>query len=151
MFERLGQFARARLYLVEQPHVLDRDHRLIGENGGQFDMPLVERPHGVPAQQNDTRRSSLAEKGHAESSAIAPQSLCFAIAIFRVGQDILDLDGLALQQDSSGKTSSSRRQLNPAAVFNELGSMAIVSRGIVTPFFPRTEDLGLICLAQPRR
>jgi len=38
------------------------------------------------------------EKGHAESSAIAPQSLCFAIAIFRVGQDILDLDGLALQQ-----------------------------------------------------
>jgi len=33
MFERLAKFARARLHLVEQPHVLDRDHRLVGERG----------------------------------------------------------------------------------------------------------------------
>ena len=31
LLERLGQLARARLHLVEQPHVLDRDHRLVGE------------------------------------------------------------------------------------------------------------------------
>ena len=31
MFERLGDFARARLHLVEQPHVLNRNHRLVGE------------------------------------------------------------------------------------------------------------------------
>ena len=29
--DRLRELARARLHLVEQPHVLDRDHRLVGE------------------------------------------------------------------------------------------------------------------------
>jgi hypothetical protein len=28
--ESLGELAGARLHLLEQPHVLDRDHRLVG-------------------------------------------------------------------------------------------------------------------------
>ena len=31
LLQRLGELARARLQLLEQPHVLDRDHRLVGE------------------------------------------------------------------------------------------------------------------------
>ena len=38
LLQRLGEFARARLHLVEQPHVLDRDHRLVGEGLDQFDL-----------------------------------------------------------------------------------------------------------------
>src|SRR5262245_46105145 len=38
MFESLGKLARAHLHLVEQPHVLDGDHRLIGEGDGEFDL-----------------------------------------------------------------------------------------------------------------
>ena len=34
--EALGEFARARLNFVEQPCVLDRDHRLVGK---RFDQP----------------------------------------------------------------------------------------------------------------
>ena len=33
------------LHLVEQPHVLDRDHRLVGKGGDQFDLLVSERPH----------------------------------------------------------------------------------------------------------
>ena len=39
------KLARARLHLVEQPHVLDRDHRLVGEGRDQFDLLVGERPH----------------------------------------------------------------------------------------------------------
>ena len=45
LLQRLGQLARARLHLVEQPHVLDRDHRLVGEGGDQLDLLLAERLH----------------------------------------------------------------------------------------------------------
>ena len=43
LLQRLGQFARARLHLVEQPHVLDRDHRLVGEGCDQLDLLVGER------------------------------------------------------------------------------------------------------------
>ena len=33
------------LHLVEQPRVLDRDHRLVGEGGDQLDLLVGERPH----------------------------------------------------------------------------------------------------------
>src|SRR5262249_59215663 len=43
LLQRLGELARARLHLVEQPHVLDRDHRLVGEGGDEFDLSVAER------------------------------------------------------------------------------------------------------------
>ena len=41
LLQRLAQIARARLHLVEQPHVLDRDHRLVGEGRDQLDLLSV--------------------------------------------------------------------------------------------------------------
>ena len=43
--DRLRELARARLHLVEQPHILDRDHRLVGEGGDQLDLLVGEWPH----------------------------------------------------------------------------------------------------------
>ena len=45
LLDRLRELARARLHLVEQPHVLDRDHRLIGKRSDQLDLLVGERPH----------------------------------------------------------------------------------------------------------
>ena len=47
----VGGFGRRAglLGLVEHPHVLDRDHRLIGEGADQADLPLVERQLGRAA------------------------------------------------------------------------------------------------------
>ncbi len=38
LLQRLGEIARARLHLVEQPHVLDRDDGLVGEGLDEFDL-----------------------------------------------------------------------------------------------------------------
>ena len=40
--ERLLEVARARLHLVEQPHILDGDHGLVGEGLDELDLPRVE-------------------------------------------------------------------------------------------------------------
>src|SRR5262245_40553720 len=43
LLQRLGQFTSAGLHLVEQPHVLNRDHRLIGEGLDKRDLLVIER------------------------------------------------------------------------------------------------------------
>ena len=49
LLQRFGEVARARLHLVEQPHVLDRDHGLVGEGLDQRDLSL-----GEPARLGST-------------------------------------------------------------------------------------------------
>ena len=43
--ERQREFAGARLHLVEQPDILDRDRRLVGECRNELDLLVGERPH----------------------------------------------------------------------------------------------------------
>jgi hypothetical protein len=47
---RLRQLPALVLDFVEQAHVLDRDHRLVGERRDQLYVPVVEWPHRVPAR-----------------------------------------------------------------------------------------------------
>ena len=68
----VGDFELAALLLdlVEQPHVLDRDHRLVGEGLEQRDLLLGERPH-FHAAKDDDARSCLEQQGHDQNGAIA--------------------------------------------------------------------------------
>src|SRR5436309_8310400 len=52
LFQRLAELARARLYIVEQPYILDRDDGLIGEGFEQCDLLVRERPDLHPAYQD---------------------------------------------------------------------------------------------------
>ena len=65
LLQRLAQFPRALLLGVEQPHVLDGDHRLVGKRFSQLDLLVGERLHdaalseaelrsGVPSRSNGT-------------------------------------------------------------------------------------------------
>src|SRR5262249_28646350 len=45
--DRLREIARARLHLLEQPHVLDRNHCLVGEGFDELDLLVGERPYGA--------------------------------------------------------------------------------------------------------
>jgi hypothetical protein len=54
LFERLGQLAIARLQLVEQPGVLDRDHRLFGEGLQQGDLRGRPGPRIAPRDSDGT-------------------------------------------------------------------------------------------------
>ena len=63
------EIARARLHLVEQAHVLDRDHRLVGEGLHEFDLARRERP-GLPAHQRENAfEFAVAQQGHAHASS----------------------------------------------------------------------------------
>ena len=56
---RLRELPALVLDFVEQPHVLDRDHRLVGEGGDQLDLLVGERAHRLALQNNDADRVYL--------------------------------------------------------------------------------------------
>src|SRR5262249_5152352 len=57
---RFAQLLRARLPLVEQPPIPDRDHRLVGEGLDQLDLLVGKRPHGFAYYLEHTNRIPLA-------------------------------------------------------------------------------------------
>ena len=63
---RLGELAALVLDFVEQPHVLDRDHRLVGEGRDQLDLLVGERPHArcasAPARRSARLRAAAARR-----------------------------------------------------------------------------------------
>src|SRR5262245_13553095 len=136
--------------LVEQPHVLDRDHRLVGECRDQFYMLVVERPHRVLAQQKNTNRLSFAQKRDPEMGAKTTQSLNFAQVVFGVIQNVGDLKNLTLQQDSPGNTPSSRRKRKILNVFRKLGCVTVTRCGIKSSD-SRAKNLSTIGLTQSGR
>ena len=66
LLQCLSQLARARLHLVEQAHVLDRDHGLVGEGRDQLDLLLGERPDDAPRQADHADHRIPAQQRHAE-------------------------------------------------------------------------------------
>ena len=59
------------LRLVEEAHVLDRDHRLVAEGLQQCNFPLAERPYLPAPQQDRSECMPLAEERHHGDSTMA--------------------------------------------------------------------------------
>src|SRR5262249_48746200 len=70
--------------LLKQPCVLDRDHCLIGEGGGKFDLFMREGFDPRAANGEYAEQSVLAQKWNAQQGAIADGLLSFEIAVFRI-------------------------------------------------------------------
>jgi hypothetical protein len=64
VFERLFEVARAGLQFTEQPRILNRDDRLVGEGADQFDLPLGERLDPLPRKPDNADRLAAAEQRH---------------------------------------------------------------------------------------
>ena len=71
LVERLGDLAVARLQLLEQPRVLDRDHCLIGEGLQQRDLFLGELTDGGAADVDRADAASLPEHRGEENRSVA--------------------------------------------------------------------------------
>ena len=95
--QRLLQIFGARLHLVEQSGILDRDDRLIGEGRHQFDLPVREGLYLRPHQRNDADRGRIQLQGDAECGAIFPGALIVQRDVFRIGQAIRQVNGLLLE------------------------------------------------------
>src|ERR1700738_907241 len=62
LVERLSEVTIARLQLREQPHVLDRDHRLVRESLEQRDLLVRERGHLRPSEHDRPNRRPLPQE-----------------------------------------------------------------------------------------
>src|SRR5258706_241518 len=63
---------RARLQLLEQSHVLDRDHRLVGEGLEQFDLMATKLPHLAAPHGDNPDRAVVPHHRNAEHAAETP-------------------------------------------------------------------------------
>ena len=71
LLQRLGQLARARLHLLEQPRVLDGDDGLVGEGLEQFDLAVRERSPAADASRLRPD-SPCRQHGDASNAARSP-------------------------------------------------------------------------------
>jgi hypothetical protein len=98
-----AQLGLALAQLVEEPCVLDRDHRLIGEGGGQLDLCGREGIDARAGNDEDADECLLAQKRNAEQCAGAGDLRCFRIGVFRILRYIGDEDRAALQFHTAGE------------------------------------------------
>ena len=68
LLERLRERDVARLHFIEQAHVFDCDHRLVGEGLEQVLLRSWNRPRFGPADDDDAERLALAQHRHPEHS-----------------------------------------------------------------------------------
>jgi hypothetical protein len=79
LLEGLAEVAIARLELPEQPHVLDRDHRLVGERLEKFELLISEAAGLLAHDGNRTDRLRLAQHrrhrygAEAEAAPVVPR------------------------------------------------------------------------------
>ena len=96
ILQGFSQFARASLHAFKQAHVLDRDHRLVGEGLDQLDLLVGKRPHRF-ALQNQSRRSVFPPAATARQASYGiPPRVCRACHfVIWIGQNVGDVNGLA--------------------------------------------------------
>src|SRR5262249_2711761 len=121
MFERLGKLARSLLHLLEQPHILDRDYRLIGESLDQLDLLLSERVNLGTRQEHRADRVSVAQQRYAERGAKVPPSLRFDQSELRIGQNVGDVNRPGFQHGSCADRSAVKLQAKRQHVLQILG------------------------------
>ena len=69
---RLRELGRARLKFLEEPNVLDRDHRLIGEGLQQSDLFFGKRARDAPADSDGAHGLVLAHQRNAQYASETP-------------------------------------------------------------------------------
>jgi hypothetical protein len=67
--DRPGQFGGARPQFVEQPHVLDRDHRLIGKIRDQLNLLAAERSDFLAVDADRADQFALLQHRHVEKAS----------------------------------------------------------------------------------
>ena len=118
MAERFRQLRVARLQLLEEPHVLDGDHCLIGEGLQQRDLLVAERPHFRPPDDDHADGGVLARERCREDGAKALGARApGAVRILAAGGlrlDVGDVERPPLQDGAPGD--AARRDRTPAVL-----------------------------------
>jgi hypothetical protein len=82
---RLFKLPALVLDFIEQPHILDGDHRLVGERFNQLNLLWREWSRRGAPQNQGTYGSAFAYQGNAKQGTISTNFLAFTVIIFRIG------------------------------------------------------------------
>src|SRR4029079_17170051 len=145
--QSLRQLARPYLNFLEQPRVLDRDHRLIGKGRNKLDLFFGERPHRLPRQHEHADRAAIAEQGYAQPGTggvgVSPQiepGFC---------QHVMDMNDVSPDQNSSREGGIARPESEALQEFFLFGRQPPICGQAEAVIF-RLKDDPLIRLAQLR-
>ena len=97
---RLGELPALVLDFVEQPHVLDRDHCLVGKRRHQLDLSIREASNRSAHQHDYADRGALAQERNAEYAACTQFSGRIAQGEFRIVQNVGHMHDAAFQRCS---------------------------------------------------
>src|SRR5262249_18518527 len=95
----------------EQAHVLNRDHRLIGEGREQLDLLVCERPNRSPAKPEDADWYSLSHEGDAKRRSKSDNFLRIGQLVVWIVCRVLDLHRSTFEQHATNQTFTARLQL----------------------------------------
>ena len=133
--QELTQFRGASLQDLEQAHVLDRDHGLVGEGAHQLDVFLLERLHVLSVQCQYAHdlvafEHRYAEQGAHTSEFHGGQSRTVTRAIDVVG-GVEALNGLAFPRRGTRHAfGATHRQRIRLEIVDQLGSCAQIRRHV---------------------
>ncbi len=102
LLQRLGQLAVSSLQLLEQPHALDGDHGLIGEARHELDLLVGEGPNVGPPDHDHADDGALPEHRHCQDRPDLVAPLTRGPPVLGVGEHVVDVDGPALEDGSTG-------------------------------------------------
>src|SRR5215831_2890810 len=153
MFESFCQLLRSCLYILEQPHVLDRDHRLVGESGGEFDLPVGEGVHLESRQYDYADRHALPQQRDAEHRVSSPNPPLLGetrIGKIGIGLHIGNMDDFALLRGAPKYGPAAPLHRTVSHVLVVLGRIS-VARHVRIDIATRAMDCRTVGLAQPCR
>jgi len=136
---------------VEQPRVLDRDHRLIGESSQEIDLALREGAFGSPHQRDRADRAAFLQHRHRHDAADLHDIGHVALVILGVGPDVGYLLDLAAQDRTARTTAPTGA--HRIEVLQGLDSLARVSVRMheMDEFAVEAEDVAERGLAEASR
>jgi hypothetical protein len=115
LLQRLGEVAGARLHLVEQPHVLDRDHGLIGKRLQELFLNLRDRSGLAPGNDDDAERFAIAQHRHTQHAPPSQRHRKLLIVI-GIGEYILEPDYRFAEHDPAGRAGERKKPRLSGAV-----------------------------------
>ena len=136
--------------LVEKPHVLDCNDRLICKGHHQFDLLFGERPYRLALQAENADGHSFPEHRNSKKGTEAPDLLAFGIGVFLVGQNVRNVRDGALDEGSAGPRSPIDRGRMGRHELLVFGRESERRFEVIVAIFRSSQD-GHIGFAQPGR
>src|SRR5262245_46497451 len=126
---RLLQLPVLVLNFIEQPHVLDRDHRLVGKGHNQFDLFRRKWLRHSSRYEDHPHDISLAQERSAERRSVAANPLGIMSGIFWIGQHVWNMNKSALDRRSSDNSTSIHRYWMFFRIFLKFRRKPVARRG----------------------